>query len=258
MANRIVLGIDFGGSGIKGAPIDTKKGKLVADRFRIPTPLPATPEAVTEVINQIVEHFSWKGPIGIGFPSAVQNGVIKTAANIDKTWVGIDAQKIIGQRTGQVVCVINDADAAGYAEMKFGRGKGIMGTVILVTVGTGIGSVLFTNGELVANTELGHIFLNNGQEAEEFSADSVRQTDNLEWMEWGERFNVYLNEMHKLFWPELIIVGGGVSKKPEKFIQSIHVPVKIVMAKLKNEAGIIGAAVAAKKYVKSLKKAEKK
>jgi polyphosphate glucokinase len=250
MAYREVLGIDFGGSGIKGAPVDIKTGQLLAERYRIPTPVPATPDDVSEVIDRIVKHFNWNGLIGVGFPAAVLNGVVKTASNIDEKWVGVNAEQLIQSRTGQQVCVVNDADAAGFAEMKFGEGKGFKGTVLLVTIGTGIGTVLFANKKLVANTELGHIFLENGMEAEDYAADSVRSSENLDWQDWGERFNLYLNEMQKLFWPEIIIVGGGVSKKPEKFIDSIHVPTKVVMAKLKNEAGIIGAALAAKSKVK--------
>ncbi len=253
MAYREVLGIDFGGSGIKGAPINTKNGRLLADRYRIPTPIPATPKDVADVVVEIVNYFKWKGPIGIGFPSVVLNGIIKTASNIDKSWLGIDARHLFEKRTGQLVCVVNDADAAGFAEMKFGEGKGFKGTVLLVTIGTGIGTVLFSNKRLVANTELGHIYLKNGLEAEAFAADSTRSDENLDWDKWGERLNVYLNEMQKLFWPEVIIIGGGVSKKPEKFMHSVHVPSKIVMAKLKNEAGIIGASLAAKKLAKKNK-----
>lgn len=252
MAYREVLGIDFGGSGIKGAPVDTKTGKLIGERHRIPTPMPATPEVVSDVISEIVRHFKWNGPIGIGFPSPVLNGIVKTAANIDKSWIGVDVQELFRKKTGHIVCVVNDADAAGFAEMKFGEGKGHKGTVLLVTIGTGIGTVLFTNKKLVANTELGHIYLENGMEAERFAADSTRTDKELSWDEWGERLNVYLNKMQQLFWPEIIIVGGGVSKKPEKFIHTIHVPTKIVMARLKNEAGIIGAALAAKSFAKKL------
>lgn len=250
MANREVLGIDFGGSGIKGAPVDTKTGLLLAERYRIPTPEPSSPDVVSEVIKKIVNHFSWKGSIGVGFPATVLNGVVKNASNIDKNWIGVDTVQLLEHKTGQLVTVVNDADAAGFAEMKFGEGKGVKGTVLLVTIGTGIGTVLFSNKKLVANTELGHIYLNNGMEAEDFAADSVRSNEKLNWDDWGERLNIYLNEMQRLFWPEVIIVGGGVSKKPEKFINSIHVPTKVVMAKLKNEAGIIGAALAAKSMTK--------
>lgn len=245
-----VLGIDFGGSGIKGAPVSTKKGELLAERHRIATPEPATPEAVVDIIGQLIKYFKWKGPVGIGFPAVVQNGFVRTASNIDKSWIGVDAQELITKRLKLPVCVLNDADAAGYAEMKFGVGKNYNGTVLLVTVGTGIGTVLFSGKELVANTELGHLFLENGREAEPFASDATRQRENLEWLQWAERFNIYLNEMHKLFWPEVIIIGGGVSKRPEKFMSAIQVPSKVVMAEFKNDAGIIGAALAAKKFVK--------
>jgi polyphosphate glucokinase len=246
MKFRKILGIDFGGSGIKGAPVDTKAGELEGKRFRLPTPFPATPDSVMLTIEQIVDHFKWKGPIGLAFPAAVQNGVIKTAANIDKSWIGMNAEKIISQRLHLPFTVINDADAAGMAEMKFGAGKGNKGVVLMVTVGTGIGSVLFSQGKLVANTELGHIYLNTGMDAELFASDAVRQKENLTWEDWAKRFNIYLHEMQRLFWPELIIVGGGVSKKKELFIEQLTVSTKVVMAKAKNEAGMIGAALASR------------
>jgi polyphosphate glucokinase len=251
MGNREILGIDFGGSGIKGAPVDTKKGKLLNERHRIETPMPSNVKAVTTVVKQLIEYFQWNGPVGIGFPSVVMNGVIKTAANIDKSWIGTDAHNVLSDKTGLPVYIVNDADAAGYAEMKFGAGEGVFGTVLMVTVGTGIGSVLFSQNKLVANTELGHLFLENGKEAERYAADSVREQQQMDWNEWGARFNEYLHELHKLFWPELIIIGGGISKKPEKFIHTLDVNTKIVMAKLKNDAGIIGAALAAKQIIKN-------
>jgi polyphosphate glucokinase len=250
MGIREILGIDFGGSGIKGAPVDTKRGKLTAERHRIATPVPSDSETVSTVVKQLVDHFNWKGPVGIGFPSVVMNGIVKTAANIDKSWIGKDAQFILSEKTKLPVFVVNDADAAGFAEMKFGAGKDVKGTVLLVTVGTGIGSVLFSDSKLVANTELGHLFLDNGKEAESFAADSVREQENMDWNEWGARFNKYLKELHKLFWPELIIVGGGISKKPEKFMQFVKIDTRIEMARLKNDAGIIGAALAARKIIK--------
>lgn len=243
MKYRKILGIDFGGSGIKGAPVDAKTGELLSARFRIPTPNPATPESVAETIKSIVDHFKWKEPVGLAFPAVVQNGVVKTAANIDNSWIGVNAAKLIKQKTGLLTYVLNDADAAGMAEMKFGAGKGKKGAVLLLTIGTGIGSVLFSKGKLVPNTELGHITLKSGAEAEEFTSDATRKKDNLDWDAWAKRFNIYLQEMEKLFWPELIIIGGGVSKKKEKFIDHIHVNSKIVMAETRNEAGIIGAAV---------------
>jgi polyphosphate glucokinase len=246
MKFKKILGIDFGGSGIKGAPINTKSGELLDKRFRIPTPMPATPESVTNTIKEITKHFKWEGPVGLAFPSAVQNGVIMTAANIDKSWIGVNASKLISEKIELPVTVVNDADAAGMAEMKFGAGKGQKGVVLMVTVGTGIGSVLFSQEKLVPNTELGHIYLKTGMDAELFASDAVRQKENLSWDDWAKRFNIYLLEMQRLFWPELIIVGGGVSKKKELFVNHLTVSSKIVMAKAKNEAGMIGAALSAR------------
>ncbi|MBN1598948.1 MAG: ROK family protein [Bacteroidales bacterium] len=246
MKFRYILGIDFGGSGIKGAPVDTKNGKLIEARFRIPTPIPAAPDDVSEVIRQIVKHFKWEGPLGVTFPAVVQNGVVKTASNIDKSWIGKNAANLIGNVTGLPVFIVNDADAAGLAEMKFGAGKKSKGSVILITVGTGLGTVLFTRGKLVPNTELGHIYLKNGLEAESFTSDAIRKKEGLEWDEWARRFNMYLQEIEKLLWPEKIIIGGGISKKQEKFIDFITIESEIVMAKTRNEAGIIGAALAAR------------
>ncbi len=249
MAHKEVLGIDFGGSGIKGAPVHVSKGKLLEERYRIPTPNPSSPEKVGEVISEIVSHFNWKGNIGIAFPAAVVNGVIKTASNIDKSWINLNANEYFTEITGRPTCVVNDADAAGIAEMKFGAGEGFKGSVILITVGTGIGTVLFTRGKLVPNTELGHIFLENGMDAEDYAADSVRKKEELSWEDWAKRFNTYLKTIEKLFYPELIIIGGGMSKKQEKFEQFLTVESQIVMAETRNEAGIIGAAIRAKKLI---------
>lgn len=253
MKFRTILGIDFGGSGIKGAPVDTKTGELLSDRFRIPTPIPATPKSVIGVIKEIVEHFKWEGPLGVAFPAVVQNGIIKTASNIDKNWIGTDAAKMIMAKVQLPAYIINDADAAGMAEMKFGAGKDQKGLVLLVTVGTGIGTVLFTQGKLVPNTELGHIYLKSGIEAEDFASDAVRKNKNLDWPEWGKRFNTYLQEMERLFWPELIIIGGGMSKKKSLFFDQLDVASVVAMAKSKNEAGIIGAAIATKANKKLFK-----
>ena len=250
MKYKNILGIDFGGSGIKGAPVNTKSGKLLEPRHRIPTPNPATPEKVVEVVQELIKHFKWKGPVGIGFPSVVMNGVIKTAANISDEWIGIDAEKMFSTATGLPVYIINDADSAGLAEMKFGAGKKVKGTAFLVTVGTGIGSVLFTKGKLVANTEIGHMYLSNGKEAEEYASDAVRQEQDLNWKDWAKRFNEFLLELERLFWPEVIILGGGVSKRSKDFVKHININTKLVMAKQKNEAGIIGAALATKIYKK--------
>ncbi len=252
MKFKQVLGIDFGGSGIKGAPIKTKSGKLLEPRYRIPTPNPANPDKVVPVIREIVDHFKWEGAVGIGFPSVVLNGTIKTAANISKEWIGVDAEKLISEAVKLPVCVVNDADAAGLAEMKFGAGRKVKGTVMLVTIGTGLGTVLFTNGKLVANTELGHMYLPNQQEAEAFASDAIRQDLDLSWEEWAKRFNEYLLELERLFWPEKIILGGGASKKSKEFVQYFTVNTEIVMATQKNEAGLIGAALAAKLYQKRL------
>ena len=246
MKFRNVLGIDFGGSGIKGIPVDTKNGKLLGKRFRIPTPVPANPDQIAEVIKSISDHFKWKGPIGLAFPAVVHEGIIKTAANIDKKWIDINASALIRKKTGLPTYVLNDADAAGIAEMKFGAGKGRNGTVLLITVGTGIGTVLFSKGKLVPNTELGHITLRSGIEAEVFTSDAARKREGLGWDEWAKRFNTYLQEMEQLFWPELIIIGGGVSKKKELFIGNLKLNSEVVMAKTRNEAGMIGAAMACK------------
>jgi polyphosphate glucokinase len=242
MKYKKILGIDIGGSGIKGAPVNTKSGKLLAKRHRIETPNPATPQAVAEVIKAIANYFKWEGPIGCGFPAVVLNGVVKTASNIDKSWIETDARKIFTQTTGLPTWVINDADAAGLAAVRFGAGKGVKGSVLMLTVGTGIGSAFFTKGRLLPNTELGHLIL-NGHNAEKYTSDATRKTEKLSWEERGKRFNEYLMEMERLFWPELIIIGGGVSKKMDKFASQLTLKTKVVPAMLLNEAGIIGSAL---------------
>jgi polyphosphate glucokinase len=246
MKFRYVLGIDFGGSGIKGAPVDTKKGILLEKRFRLPTPVPATPNDVANVIRDIVEHFNWSGPAGLAFPAVVQNGIIRTAANIDKSWIGIDASALINEKIGLPAYVINDADAAGMAEMKFGVGKGKKGSVFLITVGTGIGTVLFSKRKLVPNTEFGHIYLDTGVDAELVTSNAARKKDKLGWDEWAKRLDTYLHEMERLLWPELIIIGGGISKRHEHYLDFLTIKTDYAIAKLKNDAGIIGAALAAK------------
>lgn len=236
-----VLGIDVGGSGIKGAPVNIETGELLQERHRIPTPQPATPEAVANTIKELVEYFGWNGKVGVGFPAAVQNGVVKTASNIDESWIGVQINTYLSEKTGCDVTVANDADVAGFAEMKFGGGKGQRGTVILLTIGTGVGSVLFLDGKLLPNTELGHLYF-NGSTIEEYAADSVRKNEDLGWKKWGKRFNKVLKHFEQMFYPELIIVGGGVSKKMEKFEEFIDIDTKLMPAQLLNEAGIIGAA----------------
>lgn len=242
MKFKKILGIDIGGSGIKGAPVNTKKGKFMTKRHRIETPDPATPMAVAEVIKAIAKHFKWEGPIGCGFPAVVLNGVVKTASNIDKSWIETDAQELFTKTTGLPVWVINDADAAGLAAVRFGAGRDVKGSVLMLTVGTGIGSAFFTRGKLLPNTELGHLIL-NGQNAEKYTSDATRKNENLSWEEWGKRFNEYLMEMERLFWPELIIIGGGMSKKMEKFRDQLTLKTKVIPATLLNDAGIIGAAL---------------
>lgn len=242
---KIRLGIDFGGSGIKGALVDTVKGEFITERHRIETPQPATPESVTEVFKAIIDHFEYNGEVGVAFPAAVQNGIIKTASNIDKSWIGQNAGQLIKDITTCPAMVVNDADAAGLAEMRFGHGEGIQGTVLLVTIGSGLGTAIFTNGNLLPNTELGHIHYKN-KIAEKWASDAVRKKEDLTWKKWAKRFNDYLHYMEKLFYPELIILGGGASKKFEKYKEHFKdVETKVVPAHLQNHAGIIGAATLA-------------
>ena len=243
MNKNKVLGIDIGGSGIKAAPVNTENGKMLAKRHRIPTPQPITPKTVAPVIAEMVRHFKWKGIIGCGFPTVVQKGVAKTAANVDDSWIGTDVNKLFRKATGLPVYVVNDADSAGMAEMRFGAGKNVSGLVFLCTIGTGIGTVLFTNGHLVPNMELGHIEL-NGMDAEKQVSDAVRKAENLPWEEWAIRFSGYLKAIEKLIYPDLIILGGGASKKGEKFIHFLDLSTPVVTARLLNDAGLIGAAIA--------------
>ncbi len=244
-----ILGIDIGGSGVKGAIVDTKKGILLTERYRIPTPQPATPEAVAEVVGKIAKHFKWEGPIGAGFPGVIQQGIARTAANLDKSWIDKDLNKLFSNATGCNVHVVNDADAAGMAEVKFGAGNGKKGTLLLVTVGTGLGTVIFSNGKLVPNLEMGHILL-HGADAELYATDAARKKDKLDWDTWAKRFNEYLLRMEELVWPDRIIIGGGASKKGDKFFHHLTTKAKVVPAKLMNEAGIVGAAMVSKYYNK--------
>ncbi|MCB0114121.1 MAG: ROK family protein, partial [Caldilineaceae bacterium] len=207
-----ILGIDIGGSGIKGALVDAESGELLTDRKRIETPQPATPTAVAEVIKELVDHFEWTGSVGCTFPAIIRNGVVHSAANVDKSWIGTDAKKLFEAKTGCNVTVINDADAAGIAEMVFGAGRDVPGVVIVLTLGTGIGSALFVDGHLAPNTELGHLEMNGG-DAEQQTADSARDREDLGWKAWGKRLNQYFQMVEFLLSPDLFIVGGGVSKK---------------------------------------------
>lgn len=243
-----VLGIDIGGSGVKGAMVDTEAGTFIGERLRIDTPQPATPDAVIGVTGQIVEHFGYKGPLGVGFPAVVLDGVTMSAANVDAGWIGYPGRDKIAAVTGCDVTMLNDADVAGIAEMRFGAGQGRNGVVMIFTLGTGIGSAMFVNGHIVPNTELGHVYMPNQpaeQDAEDLAASSVRKNEGLSWKEWGTRLNAYFQHIERLFSPNLIIVGGGVSKKHEKFLPHIDVRAEVVPAQLRNQAGIVGAALAA-------------
>jgi polyphosphate glucokinase len=253
MSYKKILGIDIGGSGIKGAPVKIKDGAILEERHRIPTPEPSTPENVAEVINQIVKHFDWKKPIGCGFPAVIQQGVARTAANVDDSWIDADINKLFSKVTGLPVTVVNDADAAGLAEMKFGAGRNVKGTVLLCTIGTGIGTVMFSNGRLVPNLEMGHIEL-HGMDAEKYCSDAARKNEDLSWEEWAKRFDEYLHAMELLTWPDLIILGGGASKKGDKFLKYLTVKAKVVPAQLLNNAGLVGAALSARYQYKMDKK----
>jgi len=240
-----VLGIDIGGTGIKAAPVDTGTGELMADRQKLATPQPATPDAVEQIVRDLVKDFNWTGPAGLTFPGVVTSGVIRTAANVDSSWIGLDAVKTFGGSTQLQVTVINDADAAGVAEMRFGAGKGATGTVLLLTLGTGIGSALFIDGILVPNTEFGHIQI-RGKDAEKRASEHAREEHDLSWGTWAGRVDEYLEHMEALLSPDLIIIGGGVSRKSDKFLPLLKgLRAKVVPATLQNDAGIVGAALAA-------------
>ena len=239
-----ILGIDVGGSGIKGAPVDTDTGQLLAERLRIKTPKNGEPEPIAEVVNQIAQSFNWNGPIGIGFPAPIKGGVTMMAANVSEKWVGTNADALFTKVTGCDCTMINDADAAGLAEMTYGAGRGQPGTVIMVTLGTGIGSAIFHRGQLIPNTEFGHLEI-EGEDAEFRASDAARQRDDLSWKKYAKRLNKYLKTMEKLFWPNLFIIGGGISKESEKFIPLLTIDTHVVPAQLLNEAGIVGAALGA-------------
>ena len=241
----VILGIDIGGSGIKGAPVDTATGKLVAERHRIPTPEGAKPDDVQAVVAQLVKHFGHGGPVGVTFPGIVQHGKTLSAANVDKDWIGLDADALFTRATGRDVTLINDADAAGLAEARFGAGAGVRGTVLVLTFGTGIGSALIHDGVLVPNTEFGHLWLRD-KHAETWASDRARERDDLNWKQWAKRAAAYVEHLELLLSPDLFIIGGGVSKKADKW-QDLLVPArsKLVPAALQNEAGIVGAAMIA-------------
>ncbi len=242
-----MFGVDIGGTGIKGAPVDLDRGELAEERFKVLTPHPATPESVIDGVAEVVGHFGHSGPLGVTFPGVVVDGVTRTAANVDSGWVGVDARKLLSERLGRPVVILNDADAAGVAEMTFGAGRGRGGTVMLLTLGTGIGSALFVDGHLVPNTELGHLEL-HGHDAEKRASVKAREDEDLSWEHWARRLKKYLAHVEMLFSPDLFVIGGGVSRKPEKFLPLIHgISAEIVPAELQNNAGIVGAAMAAAK-----------
>jgi polyphosphate glucokinase len=238
-----VFGIDVGGSGIKGAPVDTESGELLAERVRIKTPRPARPEAIVATAVEVVRQSGWDGPVGCGFPAVIKGGVVRTAANIDKAAIGFDLQGRLEQELGNPVRVINDGDAAGLAEMRWGAGRETDGVVLMLTLGTGIGTSLFVGGRLVPNTELGHIEM-RGKEAEHLAADSARKREDLSWQEYAKRVDEYLHTIEDLLWPDLIVIGGGISKKSDKYFPHLTARTKVVPAQMLNEAGIAGAALA--------------
>ena len=236
------IGIDFGGSGIKAAPVDLSVGDFAEDRRRIPTPQPSTPEAVAEVMVELVGHFpDATGPVGVTIPGVVRSGVVHSAANIDKSWLGTDADALLTERLGRDVHVVNDADAAGVAELRYGAAKGRSGLVVLTTLGTGIGSALLYDGVLVPNSELGHLEI-DGHVAETRAAASIKTNEGLSWEEWADRLTTYYRTLEKLFSPDLFVVGGGVSKDAPDFLHLVDIETEIIPATLRNRAGIIGAA----------------
>jgi polyphosphate glucokinase len=243
-----ILGVDVGGSGIKGALVDIASGAMTSDRHRIPTPQPSKPKAVARAVAEVTRYFDWQGPVGCGFPAALRQGVPLTAANIHKKWLDTNAATLLAEATGCPVRMINDADAAGLAEMTFGAGRGHGGLVLVVTIGTGLGTALFTDGVLVPNCELGHIEI-RGKEAEHRASDAIRKAEDLSWKQWAGRFDEFLCALEHLIWPDLIILGGGASKRYDRFVPYLTVRAEVVPAQMRNEAGIIGAALAAKPLI---------
>ncbi len=236
------VGIDIGGTGIKGALVDLKAGKLAKDRVRLSTPHPATPQAVAATVGDVLDQIDADGPVGLTLPAVVRGGTVETASNIDQSWIGVDAVDLFSRATGRLVGVVNDADAAGLAEVRFGAGRSVEGVIALITLGTGIGSAVLVDGQLVPNTELGHLPLHHG-DAEGWAAESIREHDELSWKEYARRLQAYLELVQRLLWPQLIIIGGGVSASAHKYLPKIELRTPIVPAQLLNDAGIIGAAM---------------
>jgi polyphosphate glucokinase len=239
------LGIDIGGTGIKAAPVNLATGEFAAERVKLDTPHPATPEAVAACVVESLAGFDATGRVGITLPAVVQHGIVRTATNIDHAWIGANAEDLFSQALQRPVTVLNDADAAGLAEMHYGAGTGLTGVVQMVTLGTGLGSALFVGGVLVPNTEFGHLRLHHHGDAEEFAAESARERDALSWKEWAHRLSAFLEELELLLWPDLFILGGGVSRRSDKFVPLLTCKTPVVPATLHNDAGIVGAAMVA-------------
>ena len=248
---ELAFGIDIGGTGMKGGIVDLRGGVLVGERFRLDTPQPSTPQAIAETAGKVGAHFDYAGPFGVAFPGVVLHGVVKTAANVDKGWIDTSLQKAMEPKLPGPVTVLNDADAAGLAEATYGAGRGLRGLIIVVTFGTGIGIALINDGKLVPNAELGHIEV-DGFDAESKAAASARERDGLTWEQWAKRASKYLRHLENLLWPELFILGGGISKKPEKWVPLLKNRTPLVVAQLINNAGIVGAALAASEAQKGL------
>lgn len=236
------FGLDIGGSGIKGAVVDLDSGELVGERHKVLTPQPSTPEAVAEAVAEVTGHFGWGRPFGATFPAPVTAGVARTAANVDASWVGTNIEEVLGRATGLAVTAMNDADAAGVAEASFGAARGHRGLVVMTTLGTGIGTALLYDGVLIPNSELGHLEV-DGIDAEKRASAGVREREDLSWTEWAHRLQRYFRALENYLWPELFVVGGGVSRKADKFLDHIELRTPIVAAELRNEAGIVGAAL---------------
>ena len=238
----LVAGVDIGGTGIKAAPVHVATGELAAERILLPTPRPATPQAIASVVSDVLQHIDAPGPVGLAIPAVVRGAIVETASHIDQTWIGVNAADFFSKVTGRPVAVLNDADAAGVAEIRFGAGRGIAGLVAVITLGTGIGSALVTDGVLVPNSELGHLPLHDGV-AEQWAAESVREREDLSWPEYADRLQTYLELVQRVLWPQLIIIGGGISNVADKFLPQIELRTPMVPAQLLNHAGIIGAAL---------------
>lgn len=240
-----VLGIDIGGSGMKGALVNSLTGEMLTKRYRIPTPLSRKPNEMAQVVAELAKHFDHKGPIGVGFPTVIKHGVCKSPGNLHKKWLGVNVKELFSEATGLPVTVVNDADAAGYATMNYGIGKGKLGLVVMITIGTGLGSGAFLDGELIPNFELGQIPYKKYKKIELWAAASAKEREDLSYEEWGKRFNKFLKYVELIISPDLIIIGGGTSKHFDEFKHLITIETPVIPAELKNHAGIIGAAAAA-------------